>query len=69
MKGLECFKRIATVAEEQNHHPDLHLEGYNQIRIELWTHSAGGLTKSDFIMAAKINGIDMSDLIKKETNT
>ncbi|CAD7704124.1 unnamed protein product [Ostreobium quekettii] len=63
--GLECFKRIAEVAEEQNHHPDLHLENWNTVRLELWTHSVGGLTENDFIMAAKINDIDISDLKRK----
>lgn len=65
VSGLELFKRISVVAEEQGHHPDLHLEGYNNARVELWTHSAGGLTENDFIMASQINEVDVSDLKKK----
>lgn len=64
--GLEAFNRIATLAEDQGHHPDLHLEGYNTVRVELWSHSAGGLTENDFIMASLINSVDLTDLKKKE---
>lgn len=64
--GIELFKRIAEVAEEQGHHPDLHLEGYNKVHVELWTHAVGGLTENDFIIAAHINKLDISDLKKKQ---
>ena len=53
--GLDFFNRIAEVAEAEGHHPDLHLVGYRQLAIELWTHEAGGLTENDFILAAKID--------------
>jgi 4a-hydroxytetrahydrobiopterin dehydratase len=60
--GLELFSRIATVAEEEGHHPDLHLEGFNTVYAELSTHAVGGLTENDFVMAAKINSLDFTDL-------
>lgn len=53
--GLDFFKRVAGVAEDDNHHPDLHLEGYRKLSIELWTHAIGGLSENDFILAAKID--------------
>ncbi len=53
--GMEFFGRVAELAEAEGHHPDLHLEGYRHIRIELWTHSVGGLSENDFILAAKID--------------
>ena len=55
MAGMEFFQRVATVAEEDGHHPDLHLAGYRNLSIELWTHAIGGLSENDFIMAAKID--------------
>jgi 4a-hydroxytetrahydrobiopterin dehydratase len=55
MAGIDFFNRIATLAEEEGHHPDLHLEGYRQLKVVLWTHAVGGLTENDFIVAAKIN--------------
>jgi 4a-hydroxytetrahydrobiopterin dehydratase len=41
MAGLELFKRIGEVAEQEGHHPNLHLEGYNRVHVELNTHSVG----------------------------
>jgi 4a-hydroxytetrahydrobiopterin dehydratase len=55
MAGLDFFHRVAAVAEADGHHPDLHLEGYRNVAIELWTHAIGGLSENDFILAAKIN--------------
>lgn len=55
MAGLEFFNRVAQVAEDDGHHPDLHLEGYRKVWIELWTHAIGGLSENDFILAAKID--------------
>lgn len=39
--GLEAFGRIGQIAEEEGHHPDLHLEGYNSLSVQLCTHSVG----------------------------
>lgn len=55
MAGLDFFQRVAELAEDDNHHPDLHLEGYRKLSIELWTHAIGGLSENDFILAAKID--------------
>uniref|UniRef100_A0A0C9S3W0 4a-hydroxytetrahydrobiopterin dehydratase n=1 Tax=Wollemia nobilis TaxID=56998 RepID=A0A0C9S3W0_9CONI len=64
--GMELFRRIAPVAEAANHHPDLHLEGGNSVRAQIWTHSIGGLSINDFIVAAKIDRIKISDLIPRK---
>lgn len=48
--------RIAALAEEEGHHPDL-LISWGRVEIELSTHSIGGLSENDFILAAKIDGI------------
>jgi 4a-hydroxytetrahydrobiopterin dehydratase len=55
MAGMEFFSKVAEVAEADAHHPDLHLEGYRNLSIELWTHAIGGLSENDFILAAKID--------------
>jgi len=57
MAAIDFFNKVAAIAEEEGHHPDLHLEGYRQVRITLWTHAVGGLTENDFILAAKINQV------------
>ncbi|KAM7257067.1 hypothetical protein ACFE04_012808 [Oxalis oulophora] len=65
-KGLEFFKRVGDVAEAEGHHPDLHLVGWNNVKIEIWTHAVGGLTENDFILAAKINKLEVHDLLRKK---
>jgi 4a-hydroxytetrahydrobiopterin dehydratase len=57
LAGIEFFRRVAEVAEAENHHPDLHLENYRHVWIELWTHAIGGLSENDFILAAKIDNL------------
>ena len=53
--GIDFFQRVAQLAEDEGHHPDLHLEGYRNVWIEIWTHAIGGLSENDFILAAKID--------------
>ena len=58
--GMSFFDRVAAVAEEEGHHPDLHLVGYRNVTIEIWTHAIGGLSENDFILAAKIDRIPIA---------
>lgn len=44
---------IGTLAELADHHPDITIR-YNKVKIELSTHSAGGITENDFALAQKI---------------
>jgi 4a-hydroxytetrahydrobiopterin dehydratase len=60
LAGIEFFNKVAALAEEEGHHPDLHLEAYRHVAIELWTHAIGGLSENDFILAAKINQIPIA---------
>ena len=55
MAGIRFFELVTRLAEAEGHHPDLHLSEYRHVRIEIWTHTAGGLTENDFILAAKID--------------
>ena len=55
MAGMRFFELVAQVAEQDGHHPDLHLSGYRHLSIEIWTHAIGGLSENDFILAAKID--------------
>ncbi|XP_030968038.1 pterin-4-alpha-carbinolamine dehydratase 2, mitochondrial-like isoform X2 [Quercus lobata] len=65
-KGLELFQLIAGVAEAEGHHPDLHLVEWNNITIEIWTHAVDGLTENDFILATKINKLNMHHLLRRK---
>jgi 4a-hydroxytetrahydrobiopterin dehydratase len=48
--------RVALIAEAEGHHPDIEL-GWGRAAFVLTTHAASGLTRNDFILAAKIDGL------------
>ncbi|MEE8161541.1 MAG: 4a-hydroxytetrahydrobiopterin dehydratase [Acidobacteriota bacterium] len=54
--ALDFVNRVGELAEEQDHHPDLYL-AWGKVDITTWTHKIDGLSESDFILAAKINGV------------
>ncbi len=59
MAGMKFFNACAEIAELDGHHPDLHIEGYRNVAVELWTHAIGGLSENDFILAAKIDQLPL----------
>ncbi len=54
--GLAWVNRVAALADEVGHHPELTLS-WGKVRVEVWTHKIDGLTESDFIFAAKCDRI------------
>ena len=54
MPGVEFLNKVARVAEDEGHHPDV-LVRWGRVIVTLWTHAAKGLTENDFILAAKID--------------
>lgn len=58
--ALAFLNAVGAVAEEEQHHPDLHLASYRNVRIEIWTHAVGGLTENDFVLAAKIDRLPIA---------
>jgi 4a-hydroxytetrahydrobiopterin dehydratase len=55
--AIKLANMIAALAEREQHHPDLHVEGYRRLSVELTTHAIGGLSMNDFFLAAKIDQI------------
>jgi 4a-hydroxytetrahydrobiopterin dehydratase len=53
--AVKFLNNVAALAEREAHHPDLHLEGYRDAWVEIFTHAIGGLSENDFILAAKID--------------
>ena len=53
--GMKFFESVTEVAEAEGHHPDLHLVGYRNVSLEIWTHAINGLSLNDFILAARID--------------
>lgn len=55
--ALDFVARVGAIAEAEDHHPDIFLHGYKRVRLTLATHALGGLTRNDFIVAAKISAV------------
>jgi 4a-hydroxytetrahydrobiopterin dehydratase len=53
---LDFVNRVGALAEAQGHHPDFCF-GWGKAEIKIWTHKIDGLTESDFVLAAKIDGL------------
>ena len=61
-KDTQAFVvRVCDLAEEQWHHPDICF-GWGHAEITIWTHKIDGLTESDFILAAKIDGLQSNQM-------
>jgi 4a-hydroxytetrahydrobiopterin dehydratase len=54
--ALDFTNRVGALAEAEGHHPDITV-GWGKAEVALWTHAVDGLTKNDFILAAKISGM------------
>ncbi|MES1164692.1 MAG: 4a-hydroxytetrahydrobiopterin dehydratase [Verrucomicrobiota bacterium] len=54
--AMAFLNRLASLAEAEQHHPDFCVH-YNKVDVTLWTHSVGGLSENDFIVAAKLDDL------------
>ena len=57
VEAIDFINRVGTLAEVEQHHPDLHLTSYRKVKVVLTTHAIGGLSENDFIVAAKIDSL------------
>jgi 4a-hydroxytetrahydrobiopterin dehydratase len=55
--AIAFVNRVADAAEAANHHPDILVHGWNNVRLTLTTHSEGRLTDNDRAMAERIDGL------------
>lgn len=56
LAAIEFVRRVADVAEEMNHHPDIDIR-WRRVRFTLSTHDAGGVTRLDLEQAARIDSL------------
>jgi 4a-hydroxytetrahydrobiopterin dehydratase len=56
VSALAFVNRVGQLAEQQQHHPDVHL-AWGKATITIWTHKINGLTESDFVFAAKCDAL------------
>ena len=55
--AMRFVTALAALAESENHHPDFGVHDWNQLEVSTWTHSIGGLSENDFILAGKIDAL------------
>ena len=55
-ESIQFVNDVAEIAEEEAHHPDIDIR-WNKVKLVLSTHSAGGLTASDFALAQRIDSL------------
>jgi 4a-hydroxytetrahydrobiopterin dehydratase len=53
-QALNFTMQVGELAESVGHHPDIFL-AWGLVKITIWTHKIGGLSESDFILAAKVD--------------
>ena len=55
--AIAFVERVAEVAEDANHHPDILVHGWNKVRLTCSTHSEGGITAADLALAARLDAV------------
>lgn len=53
--AMSFVNRVADAAETMDHHPDILIHGWNHVRLNVMTHSQGGLTEKDITLARQVN--------------
>mgnify|MGYP006300613137 CR=1 FL=1 len=57
-EAMTFVNQVAELAEEANHHPDILIHSYNQIKIMIYTHDKNEITAKDYDLAEKIDGLN-----------
>ena len=56
VRAMGFVQSVSLLAEKMNHHPDIDIR-WNKVTLTLSSHSEGGLTEKDFVLAMQINGL------------
>lgn len=59
-QALIFINKVGVIAESEGHHPDMTLHDWNKVTLTLSTHAIKGLSENDFILAAKINKLQIA---------
>jgi 4a-hydroxytetrahydrobiopterin dehydratase len=54
--ALDFTNRVGDVAEAEDHHPEITLT-WGKATVRVWTHTVGGVSPNDFILAARIDAL------------
>jgi 4a-hydroxytetrahydrobiopterin dehydratase len=55
VEAIDFVKKIADLAEESQHHPDILIHSYNKVKIMIYTHDQNKITDKDYALADKID--------------
>ena len=56
-KALDFVNKIGALAETANHHPDILMYDYKNVKISLYTHSKSAITQKDHELAEQIDSL------------
>lgn len=65
--ALDFLSRAGAIAEAEGHHPDMGIKSWNEVHLAMSTHSLGGITTNDIIMAVKLESIPVQKRPLKKT--
>jgi 4a-hydroxytetrahydrobiopterin dehydratase len=54
-EAIEFVNKVSEISEREEHHPNMKVYDYNNVEVELTTHSSNGLTEKDFKVASEID--------------
>ena len=57
--AVAFLNSVSVLAEAEGHHPDVHLTQYRNVTVSVGTHAIDGLSEYDFVLAAKIDTLDV----------
>ena len=57
-EAIQFINKVADAAEAENHHPNILLWNWNNVKLTLTTHKVNGLSDKDFVLARKIDEIE-----------
>ena len=58
-QAIEFINKVADLADAENHHPDILLWNWNNVKLTLTTHAVRGLSENDFALATHIDQIKL----------
>lgn len=62
-QAIAFVNAVAWISHAENHHPEISI-GYADVRIRYWTHAVAGLSEHDFICAAKVDALPLSQSLR-----
>lgn len=53
--ALKAANQVGMIADDLDHHPDIRLHSWNKLELRCWTHTVGGLSLNDFVLARRVD--------------